>query len=456
MFERAAYSTLMDWKQNNRNKALLIDGARQIGKTYLIEHFAQNEYRNWIKVDFLTDSSAARTLAAAQSTQQVIEALSLITGKRISSGTLVFFDEVQEAQNIVTLSKYLVQDGRFDVILSGSMLDVELKHVKSFPVGYLRIETMYPLSFEEFCRALNVPDSVLAMVDECYTKKTPLESAVHDRLIRLFRLYLVVGGMPEAVQTYISSSNDLGAVREKQQELLRLYREDIAKYAPERALQIKTIFDAIPSQLDKESKRFQIKSIDGTPRYERYANDFAWLVGAKAALKTTNITDPRPMLERSEEKGRFKLYQSDVGMLMARYRSNVALAALAGEKRVNFGAVYENAVAQELAAANVPLHYFHSSRVGEVDFIAETDAGDVVPVEVKSGKDYKRHVALNNLMKSREHAIEYAYVLSEGNVSAEKREGGTVHYLPLYMLPAIARDFHGSNLKGEVFAPPTW
>ena len=456
MLERTAYSTLLNWKQNNNGKVLLIDGARQIGKTYLIEQFARSEYSNWIKIDFLENSSAAQAFAQVQNTQQAIEMLSLLTSKPIENGTLVFFDEVQASQNIITLSKYLVQDGRLDIILSGSMLGVELAGVKSFPVGYLRIETMYPLSFMEFCHAQNVPESVLRQVDKCYKDKLPVNPAIHEQLIRLFRLYLVVGGMPEAVQAYIDNDNDLGAVREIQLELVRLYREDIAKYAPDRSLQIKAIFDAIPSQLDKENKRFRIQSVEGKPRYERYANDFAWLVGAKAALKTTNITDPRPMLKRSEEQARFKLYQSDIGMLMSRYRATAALSALIGEKDVNFGSVYENYVAQELAAADVPLHYFHNSRTGEVDFIAETDEGFALPIEVKSGKDYKRHVALNNLLKNKDYGIERAFVLSEANVSTEQREGGAVHYLPLYMLPNIARELRGTQLDGVSFAPPEW
>ncbi len=315
---------------------------------------------------------------------------------------------------------------------------------------------MYPLTFTEFCTALNVPPSVMADVKECFVEKRAVPAAVHERLARLFRLYLIVGGMPEAVQRYIDTAGDLGSVRQVHEDLTALYREDIAKYAGNRALQVKAIYEALPAQLAKENKRFQMKALKDEARFERYANDFAWLGGAKAALKVTNVTDPRPMLERSEEEGRFKLYLSDTGMLMSRYRNAVALDALSGARSVNFGSVYENAVAQALAAAGAPLHYYHNSRRGEVDFIVETSEGAVLPIEVKSGKDYKRHVALNNLLKSSEYHIDEAYVLSEANVSSERREGGTVRYLPLYMLPLVVGRAGDDGLSGMKVPPPTW
>lgn len=457
MIERDAYSLFEDWKANDPKKALLVDGARQIGKTFLVEEFARREFSDYVKIDFLKDDIASSTLASATSAKQVIEALALISGKQVVPGrTLVFFDEVQEARNIVTFSKYLVQDGRFRVVMSGSLLGAAFSKIKSLPVGYLRTETMYPVSFSEFCRAQGVPDSVVHEVRFCFENKQPVAGAIHDRLIRLMRLYLVVGGMPQAVQDYIDSNGDLGEVRQTQQELVDLYGQDIAKHAGARALQVKAIYDALPAQLAKENKRFRMQAVKDKGRYERYANDFAWLVGANAALKTLNVTDPRPMLERSEEEARFKLYASDTGMLMSQYRSNVALAAISGSRAVNFGGVYENFVAQELTASSVPLHYYHNSRKGEVDFLVEVDAGCALPIEVKSGKDYKRHVALNNLLSSKEYGIACAYVLSEANVSTERRAGGTVHYLPLYMMPFIAQEAKGKTLAGTLVSPPTW
>ena len=441
MLRRSAYDRLLDWKSNNHQKALLVDGPRQVGKTYLLEEFGRREYRDLVKIDFLRDEDAQRRFGSARSAERVIELVSLAAGHELVPGeTLVFFDEVQKAQNLVSFSKYLVIDGRFDVAMSGSMLGVELTGVKSWPVGYLHTIDMAPLTFEEFCWARGVPQSIVDQVRESYDTKTPLDNDLHGLLIDLFRQYLVIGGMPEAVQKSLDARNDLGAVRQVQMDLLALYREDISKYAGNRALQVKAIYDAVPSQLNKENKRFQLKTLKNGARFERYANDFAWLVAARSALKTANVTEPKPMLARTEEQERFKLYLSDVGMLFASYPAEVAMAVLAGDRAVNFGSVYENVIAQELAALRAPLRYYHHSRKGEVDFLIETHDGRVLPIEVKSGKDYKLHTALNNLLGTEEYGIEEAVVLSEANVSQGQRAGKPVHYLPLYMAGLVAAE----------------
>lgn len=456
MLERTAYDMLLDWKRNASSAALLVDGARQIGKTFLLEEFARREYQSYIKVDFIEDSQLASTLAAATDVRQAIEALTLASGKPVAPGeTLVFLDEVQAAQNLVTLSKYLVQDGRFPLVMSGSMLGVELSHVKSFPVGFLREERMYPLSFTEFSDALGVPKTIWERLEQCFMERQPVDEGIHSRLLRILRLYVVIGGMPNAIQSYLNNDFDLGAARQVHEGLVTLYREDIAKHAGNRALQVEAIYDSIPAQLDKENKRFIFKQLQVDAKFERYANDFAWLTGACAALKTTCVRDPHPMLKRSEEDNRFKLYLSDVGMLMSQYKTDVALAALSGERNVNFGGVYENLVAQELTFWGVPLHYYHHTRLGEIDFIGEAD-GKALPIEVKSGKSYRRHIALSNLLQSGEYGIDRAYVLSEANVSTVRREGKEVTYLPLYMLPFVARELSKGSLDGIVAAPPTW
>jgi uncharacterized protein len=464
MLKRAAYESLRRWKNESKRKVLLIDGARQIGKTYLIEEFARAEYESYVKIDFLDDSGAAALFAGARSASQVAERVLLYSGRPRQGGkTLVFFDEVQKAQNIVTLSKYLLEDDRFDFVMSGSMLGVELTQVKSFPVGYMDTIRMYPLSFREFCWSQNVPAGILEEIDECYSRRKPVDEGLHSKLIDLFRLYLVVGGMPEAVQKYIDTRSDLGAVREAQTQIVQLYREDIAKYAADRVLQVKAIFDELPNQLAKENKRFQLKSLRDNGRFAQFANDFAWLVGAKAALKTVNVKEPKFMLARTEEQARFKLYSSDCGMLASRYPLAVAADILIGSKSVNYGAVYENYVAQELAAAGVKLRYYHNSGKGEVDFIAETHAAQVVPIEVKSGKDYKVHSALNNLLSTQEFNIPEAVVFSEGNVEVRKKQGKCVVYLPLYMVGLLADELNAENAsyekapaRGFCVAPPTW
>ena len=303
MLRRTAYDRLLDWKANNRQKALLVDGPRQVGKTFLIEEFGRREYQYLVKIDFLVDEDARRRFGSARSADRVVELVSLVAGHELVPGeTLVFFDEVQMAQNLVTFSKYLVIDGRFDVAMSGSMLGVELNGVKSWPVGYLHTIDMAPLTFEEFCWARGVPQSVLDQVGECYDARSPLDDSLHGLLVDLFRQYLVIGGMPEAVQKSLDARNDLGAVRQVQTDLLSLYREDIAKYAGNRSPQVKAIYDAVPSQLNKENKRFQLKTLKDGARFDRYANDFAWLVAARSVLKAVNVTEPKPMLPARRSK----------------------------------------------------------------------------------------------------------------------------------------------------------
>lgn len=362
------------------------------------------------------------------------------------------------APEVVTLSKYLVQDGRFDVVLSGYMLGTELRGIRSMPVGYLRILDMFPLSFEEFCWAQGVPDTILSQVRTCYEEKIPVDAPVHDALIQLFRRYLVIGGMSAAVQKSITGKRDLGAVREVQTDLARLYREDIAKYAGTRSPQVKAIFQEIPAQLSKENKRFQLKAVAKEAKYNRFANDFAWLTAARAALKVDNVSDPRPMLARTAEGNRFKLYSSDVGMLVAQYPAQTAMSALMGERSVNFGAVYENFVAQELAAAGVELCYYHHSKRGEVDFLMEKATGEILPIEVKSGKDYKLHTALNTLLGTSEFGISEAVVLTEANVSLQTRCGKRLTYLPLYMAGFVAAEGSSGEssvkLLNEIELPP--
>ena len=469
ILKRAAYESLLEWKASlgpaapslgaaggaPPRRALLLDGARQVGKTHLIEQFGKTEYDHFVKVDFLADERAADLLGSARDVHQVTERLSLLAGRPLAEGdTLVFFDEVQEAPNLFTFSKYLADDGRFDLAMSGSMLGVELASARSFPVGYLHELRLWPLTFEEFCWSAGVPEGALSEVGECCREARPVDDAVHERLIDLFRIYVVVGGMPAAVSAYHDSLFDLSAVRGTLSDLTALYRDDIAKYAGGRALQVKSIFDAMPSQLAKENKRFELKSLRSQARFERFANDFAWLVAAGAALKVNSVTEPRVPLARTQEEARFKLFPSDVGMLMSMYPPAVSQAAVAADRDVNFGAVYECAVAQELSAAGLELRYWRSSQKGEVDFLVEGPDGSVLPIEVKSGKAYKRHMALNNLLGEDAYGISEAVVLSEANVSCAERVGKRLRYLPLYMAAHLAS--LQSPQPSVLPAPPAW
>lgn len=455
MLKRKMYEKLLSWKQAEKRKVLLLFGARQTGKTFIVEEFARSEYKHFVKVDFRRDAEAARLLSAATSAEDLVSRLSLVAGG-IADGSLVFFDEVQEfGKEVVTLSKYLLEDGRFDLVLSGSLLGTFIQGVESFPVGYAREERMCPLDFEEFCWAMSVPPAVISQLRHAYDSKEPLEESLHQALTALYRQYIVVGGMPEAVEAFVRNQRDLGAAQAVAAEIGNQYRRDITKYAGDQKTNIAAIYDNIPAQLAKENKRFAMKSVAENGRYPRLQDGFSWLMEAGVALPVYAVTEPKMPLMRTKEQRKFKLYASDCGMLAARYPQSASMDIVMGEGDGNYGAVFENVVAQELAAAGFNLYYYHHSRKGEVDFLLETKRGTVLPIEVKSGKDYKLHTALNNLLGTDGYGIECAYVLSEHNVSVGQRKEKPVYYLPLYMTMCLSEEADtrapGTHLPEVVF-----
>ena len=321
--------------------------------------------------------------------QEFISRLTLFSPSTLIPGdTLIFIDEVQEAPDVMTMVKFLVADGRFDYVFSGSMLGTEFKGVRSYPVG----------------------------------------SVIENAMMTNFRTYLVVGGMPEVVQRFLDTKGDLAAVRAVQNELNRQYRHDISQYAGNRALQVQEIFDQLPTQLIDGNGRFAVSSISPGARYDRNQKDFLWLVDAGVALKTNCVTEPKTPLKRTAQSPKFKLYQSDTGMLMARYPQPTAQAAYLDDSSPNLGAIYENVIAQELTAQGIPLYYYMAKKHGEVDFIADTNADSVMPFEVKSGRSYRTHAAIDAVLANAEYRISQGVVLSRSNIA---QDGGTT-YLPLY------------------------
>lgn len=419
------------------NSSLLLKGARQTGKTFAIRKYAKEHKMNLIEINFYEDADARTLFDGANSAKEVLLRISAHTHQKTSlPNTLIFFDEVQKCPAVITWIKFLVDEGSCKYALSGSLLGVELKNIESVPVGYMAVKDVYPLDLEEFARTLGLSDEVFDALRLSWEKQQPVDPKVHESLLKVVQLYLVVGGMPAAIQSYLDT-NDLNVVEEKQKEILSLYKLDISQYDPDKKLEINEIFELIPSELDAKNKRFILKNLNEHARFSKYEGSFLWLKDAGVAIPTYNISEPRIPLKLNEQRNLFKLFQNDVGLLACQYASGIQLKLLRNEININNGAIYENFVAQELACHGFAgddhsLYYFNNKKQGELDFVVEQD-GLVVPIEVKSGKDYERHNALSNVLDNDVYNIKKSYVLCNGNLEVKDRKV----YLPIYMLMFI-------------------
>lgn len=427
------------------NKALLVTGARQTGKSFSIRQYGTAHYENFVEINFIEQPGAAEILKGAKNSQDILVRLSLLTSTPLVAGkTLVFFDEVQECPEMVTAIKFLVDEGSYRYILSGSLLGVELKDLRSEPVGYMDVKDMYPLDLEEFLLAMGVSRQVTDGMQKAFEQQQPVDEFVHKKMMELFRLYLIVGGMPAAVQKYVDTHN-LQDVMAEQQAIIRLYKRDITKYDKNHKLYIDEIFELIPSELNAKNKRFILKDLNENLKFSRYENSFLWLKNAGVALPTYNVEEPVVPLKLSRSRNLFKLFQSDIGLLACQYAEGFQLRIIRSaerrlqgkkdEKGINFGSIFENMVAQELQAHGFELYYFNSKKQGELDFIIEKD-GQALPIEVKSGKDYQRHNALSNVMGNADYAIPRAIVFCNDNVSMS----GNIVYLPIYMVTFLKKE----------------
>lgn len=446
MLKRKAYQELLKWKNESKNKALCIVGARQIGKTTLIREFGKKEYEYYAEINFVTDKKAVEIFSGKLTAQNIITNLTAYIQKTMEPGkTLILFDEVQECPQVRSAIKFLVEDGRYDYIESGSLLGVRYKEVESYPVGFEQIIRMYPLDFEEYLWANGVQKSTIEYLRDCYQEKKEVSGAVHDTLCKLFYSYLVVGGMPENVQIYVDS-HDIAQVIRNQRNILDLYRLDIAKYANEGEKEkIKAIFDSIPSQLNEKNRRFKINSIDPNARHLRYEDCFNWLSDAGVALPCYNVTEPQAPLKLNEKRSLFKLYMNDVGLLCASCMENVQFELLMGNVEINMGSILESVFAQNIKSNGFELHYFDSKKIGELDFVVQSGLSTDL-LEIKSGNDYKRHLALNHAMQVEHWNFEKKIVFSKANVQQED----DIVYMPWYMIMFLKQDETPEHMIYEV------
>ena len=446
MIWRKIEKRLEDFHAANGRYALLVDGARQVGKTYSIEEFGWTHYDSVVKIDFVKMPDAINLFRDVSDESEVLTRISAFTDKPMIPGrTLVFFDEVQKCPEAVTFIKYLVRDdGRFRYILSGSLLGVELKNIRSVPVGTMDEVKMYPLDFEEFVLAVGGNRELIDVARAGWDGRKPIAKILHDRLMRFFRLYLVVGGMPAAVQRYIDTK-DIRQVLAEQHSILVEYRKDISRYDEENALRIRMVFDRIAPELSKKNKRFCADSLPESRRFDRLEDEFVWLAEAGVAIPAYNLCEPKIPLRLAEKPNSFKLFMNDVGLLASVYMDGIQLRILNGEAEMNFGAVYENAVAQELTAHGFRTTYYTSRVHGELDFVVECQ-GRVLPIEVKCGKDYARHRALSRVMGVGEYGIAEAVVFDRDALKVD----GRVFYAPIYMMMFLQKDVLPEKMIYEV------
>lgn len=424
------------------NMALLVTGARQTGKTFSIRKVGKECFRNFVEINFINQPEMLDIFSGFKSAADILLKLSALFGDKLVKGkTLIFFDEVQECKEIVTAIKFLVDEGSYKYVLSGSVLGVELKDIKSVPVGYMSIMNMCPLDFEEFALAIGVGKDVILSLRDCFLRKTMVDDFIHGRMMELVKLYLIIGGMPAVVQKYLDTKK-LNVVSDYQNNIINLYKKDISRYDPGHKLLLDEIFNLIPSELNAKNKRFVLKNLNENRHFIRHENSFLWLKDAGVALPVYNVEEPRLPLLLSKQRNLFKLFLNDVGLLACQYARDFQIRILSDDLNVNFGSVFENFVAQELNAHGFEyLFYFNSKRQGELDFVIEYK-NSVLPLEVKSGKDYRRHNALSNVLSTDEYQIDNAIVFCTDNVSID----GKITYLPVYMTMFLEKDPSGVDM----------
>ena len=403
-----------------------------MGKTFAVRKIGKEVFEQVVEINFIEQPDAVELFSHPKSAAELLMRISAFTRKKLVPGkTLIFFDEVQECDEIVTAIKFLVDEGSYRYVMSGSLLGVELKDLRSAPVGYMGELEMYPLDLEEFAKALGVGEEVMGHLKECYENQSPVDEFIHKKMLELVTLYMIVGGMPSAVQKYLDTNN-LRNVLNEQRDIIRTYKRDITKYEKERKLQIEEIYNLIPAELNAKNKRFVLKELSEKARFARYESGFLWLKDAGVAIPTYNVEAPKIPLLLNKQRNLFKLFLNDVGLLAAMYGGNIQVRLLSS-LNVNYGAAFENLVVQELYAHGFAidhdLFYFNSKKQGELDFVVEYQ-GEVLPIEVKSGKAYERHRALSNIMDNEEYAIPKAFVFCQENIQVKNR----LVYLPIYML----------------------
>lgn len=450
MLERKFTQYLEHFLREESNKILLVNGARQIGKSYLIRYVGNKLFKHFVEINLKEDREGEQVFADVHTTNDLYMRLSNFYSRSLGdkTDTLVFLDEIQSYPHLMTMLKFLNQESRYRFIASGSQLGVALSETPSVPLGSVAIEQMYPLDFEEFLWATGISKEWIEDINHSFLREEALDESTHNILLKRFQYYLLVGGMPEAVNKYLEDRN-MVRVRQTHRDIHNLYRIDASQYDEEHKLIIRKIYDLIPSNLENKKKRVVYKDIEGKKgkTFSDYADEFEYLTNSGVALEVSAISNPRFPLAESEQKRLVKLYLNDVGLLTnLLYELNVN-AVLQDIKSINLGTVYESVVAQELAAHGFRLHYYDNKQKGEVDFLIDNyEQLKVLPLEIKSGKDYTGHSALTKFIETPDYGIDRAVVFSNERKVFEKKG---VTYLPIY----YCMFFHKGHRDSSVILP---
>lgn len=434
MLYRKFARRLEEFLNNEPRKILLVNGARQIGKSYIIRYVGKQLFKNFVEINLKADKEGMGIFQSVRSVDDFYLQLGAIAGDKLGNkqDTIVFLDEIQSYPHLMTMLKFLNEEGRYRYIASGSELGVALAQTPSVPIGSIAIEQMYPLDFEEFLLAMGCGQNTIDGVRRSFENRQSLNDSMHNYMLQQFKLYLLVGGMPDAINKFLENRN-ITQVRNIQRDIHTLYRIDASQYDEEKKLVIRNIYDLIPSNMENKKKRIIVKNIEGKSghkQYSDYAEEFEYLTNSGVVLQVRAISNPKFPLLESESKNLLKLYLSDVGLLTNLLFGTNVNAVLGDVLSINLGSVYESVVAQELHAHGFQLHYFDNKQRGEVDFLIDDyDSLTVLPIEVKSGKDYKVHSALDRFIATPDYHICRAVVLSnEQKVYDDKG----ITYMPVY------------------------
>lgn len=425
-------------KLKTANKILIVDGARQVGKTYIIRVTGKKLFKNFIEINLLNDFNSDRVFSYVKNIQDFYLQLSSNYGRELGNknDTLIFLDEIQVYPHLMTMLKFLKDDNKYNYICSGSELGITLSNTNSIPIGYIEIMKMYPLDFEEFLLANDVAKDVIQTMKTNFDNKTSLSDALHIRIMDLFRKYLLIGGLPDAVQNFINNNN-IQLVRDIHDDIYSFYKIDASKYDKINKLKIMRIYDSIPSILCNRKKRIVFKNIENIKGKSKnnYQNEFDYLIYSGITLNVDAISNPVFPLIQSQVKNLIKLYLNDVGLLSNIYYKNNIRSILDDTLSINLGTLYENIVAMELKCHGHKLYYYDNKKNGEIDYLIDDyNNSSVIPIEVKSGKDYKVHSALKNYLTSDKYNTHYGYVLNnDKNVLLNNK----IYYMPIYYIMFI-------------------